>query len=135
MMKPKAYLVKAGRLPAGSENARGRLSLDNIQFLTAAAAKGEQIDGYSSTTNVVTKEVTVTKVVSNGEQSVVELAPYRYTEDEFQAYELRDGKKVIRSLREACRNTGLSLVGCMCNEHLIVAHDGSGSVRVYVEGK
>lgn len=65
--------------------------------------------------------------------SVAELAPYRYTEEEFVAIEIRKGKRVERSLREACRGCRVSLVVCYCPQPLIVAHDGSGSVHVTIE--
>jgi hypothetical protein len=48
-MRPKEWLVKNGHLPAGSENARGRLSRENIERIEAAVAAGANIEGYSRT--------------------------------------------------------------------------------------
>jgi hypothetical protein len=132
-MKPKEYLVSIGEL---KEVGRGRLSLAHIELCKKAAAGGVNIEGYSvsqakdlSTGPVVTKE----KVTN--EKVILELAPYRYPEDEFQAYELRDGKKKVRSLREICRHSMVSLVCCPCDAHQIVATDGTGDVSVYIERK
>lgn len=47
-MRPKEWLVKNGHLPAGSENARGRISAVNIELLKAAVAGGAYIEGYSA---------------------------------------------------------------------------------------
>lgn len=132
-MKPKEYLVSIGEL---AEVKRGRLSLAHIELCKKAAAAGVSIEGYSITTGA-TKDapVTVTKEKVTNEKVVLELVPYRYPEDEFQAYELVDGKKKSRSLREVCRNSRVSLVVCPCDSHRIVNTSGTGDVSVYVERK
>jgi len=133
-MKPKEYLVSIGEL---TEIKRGRLSLAHIEMCKEAAGKGISIEGYSvskgentSTGPVVTKE----KVTN--EKVVLELMEYRYPENEFQAYELNDnGRKKVRSLREICRHSGVSLVCCPCDAHRIVNTSGTGDVSVYIERK
>jgi hypothetical protein len=132
-MKPKEYLVSIGAL---DEIKRGRLSLAHIELCKEAAGKGIAIEGYSiSTAAVNDKPAIVTKEKVTNEKVIAELAPYRYPENEFRAYELVDGKKEYRSLREACRQTRVSLVCCPCDNHEIVATDGTGSVQVFIERK
>lgn len=134
-MKPKEYLVSIGVLEKGAENQRGRLSLANIELCKEAAAKGVSIEGYSVSTGPTKDAPVVTKEKVTNEKVIAELAPYRYPENEFQAYELVDGKKKARSLREVCRNSRVSLVVCPCDSHRIVATDARGDVAVYVERK
>lgn len=132
-MKPKEYLVSIGEL---KEVGRGRLSLAHIEMCKKAAAEGVKIEGYSVSTGP-SKEAApvVTKEKVSTEKVIAELAPYRYPENEFQAYELRDGKKKIRSLREVCRHSMVSLVVCPCDSHQIVSTDGTRNVSVYIERK
>lgn len=132
-MKPKEYLVSIGAL---DEVKRGRLSLAHIELCKKAAAEGVVIEGYSVTSAATAQnEAVVEKVKVSSEKEVVEPAPLRFPEDEYVAVEMRDGKRVIRSLREACRHSRLSLVGCPCDSHEIVAHDGRGNVSVTIERK
>lgn len=132
-MKAKEYLLKQGKI---TDITRGRISKDNHEFLKHAVSKGASIEGYSvSTARVGNVEPVVSKVALSNEKVVSELMPYRYTEEAYQAYQFIDGKKVTRSLREACRGCGYSLVVCYCVEPRIVALDGSSSVRIYVERK
>ena len=132
-MKPKEYLVSIGEL---KEVGRGRLSLAHIEMCKAAAAKGVLIEGYSVTQGKDSSTgPTVTKEKVTNEKVVLELVPYRYPEAEFQAYELVNGKKRMRSLREVCRHSRVSLVVCPCDNHRIVATDGTGDVSVYIERK
>lgn len=132
-MKPKEYLVSIGEL---DEVKRGRLSLAHIELCKKAAAQGVSIEGYSITTGA-TKETpaVVTKEKVTNEKVIMELVPYRFPEDVFRAYELVNGKKKFRSLREVCRNSRVSMVVCPCDSHRIVATDGTGDVSVYVERK
>lgn len=133
-MKPKEYLLKHGYI---DEIKRGRLSLDHIEVIKDAVANGEYIEGYSLDTGPAGTPQKATNAVkrdpvSNGKE-IVELMPYRYPEDKFVAYEYRDGKKVKRSLREICRNCGVSMVCCVCGSPRAVAHDGRGDVAIYIE--
>jgi hypothetical protein len=132
-MKPKEYLVSIGELETVG---RGRLSLAHIELCKKAAAAGVNIEGYSVST-AVDKDapVVVTKEKVTNEKVILELAPYRYPEDEYRAYELVDGKKKYRSLREICRHSMVSLVCCPCDAHRIVATDARGDVSVYIERK
>lgn len=58
---------------------------------------------------------------------------YRYTEATHVAREVKSGK--VRSLREACRLTRVSMLVCPCDVHKIVATDGTKSVDVVVTAK
>lgn len=132
-MKAKEYLLKQGKINGIT---RGRISKDNHAFLISAVKNGASIEGYSvSTARVEKTEPVVSKVALSNEKVIHELVPYRYTEEAYQAYEFDGGKKVIRSLRSACNKCGYSLVVCYCAEPVIVARDGSQSVRIYVERK
>jgi hypothetical protein len=130
-MKPKEYLLSIGAI---KEIGRGRLSREHIEMCKEAAKKGVSIEGYSVTTGP-DAEKTVEKVAVSTEKQVIEPMPIRYPEDEYVAVEFREGKRVLRGMREACRQTGLSLVGCPCDNHQIVAHDGRGNVSVTIERK
>jgi hypothetical protein len=72
-MRPKEWLVSKGHLPAGSENARGRISRDNIALIEAAVAGGAHIEGYSVSkpTSSVEKPV-ITKVKPGGDAPIGE---------------------------------------------------------------
>jgi len=133
-MKPKEYLVSIGEL---DEVKRGRLSLAHIELCKKAAANGVSIEGYSITTGA-TKETPaiVTKSKVTNEKVILEMAPYRYPLEDFQCYEMVNGKKVIRNLKEVCGHTGYSLVQCPFDApHLITSTDATGSVAVYIERK
>jgi hypothetical protein len=132
-MKPKEYLVSIGEL---KEIGRGRLSLAHIELCKKAAAEGVKIEGYSVSTGP-SKETApvVTKEKISTEKVIAELPHERFPEDEFRLYELVDGKKITRGLREVCRNSGVSLLYCPCDSHRIVNRDGTGDVSVYVERK
>lgn len=112
---------------------RGRISRDHDALIQKAVAAGAKIEGYSAA-GTGESEPVVTKD-AQPDTGVVELAPYRFPEEDFKAVEFRNGKKIERSLRSACNNRGcgVSLVVCYCAEPRIVAHDGGGSVRVYIE--
>lgn len=79
-MRPKEWLVKNGHLPAGSENARGRISASNIELIKAAVAEGVSIEGYSVSKPMAStdKPVTVSRtaettgVIENPEETVPE---------------------------------------------------------------
>jgi hypothetical protein len=123
----KQWLMANGHI---SEIKRGRVSRDHEALIQKAVAAGAKIEGYSASSK--DSETVVTKDIQP-ETGVAELAPYRFTEEEYKAVEFRNGKKVERSLRSACNLCRVSLVVCYCPEPRIVAHDGGGSVRVYIE--
>lgn len=138
MMKPKVALVKAGFLPAGSENVRGRLSLAAIEKCKELAAEGWQIEGYatSQTKDIKSGEsktvVTKEKVIHNSSE-VVE-PRYRFGQDAVNTHEAvtRDGR--VYDMRQACR-CGYSLNGCMCNEPAILTEKMIGHETVTIRLK
>lgn len=135
-MKPKEYLVKHGHL---KEVARGRLSREHIAIIEKAVAEGVCIEGYSIGQSKDTAAPVAVKAKATSNKDVIEPAPYTYPESEYQAVEFRNGKRVIRSMRECCNTcytltrVHVSLVGHVCDNPMIVAHDGSGSVPVQIE--
>lgn len=133
-MKAKEYLLKHGRIDAIT---RGRLSLENTAFILEAVRNGEQIDGYSVSTGPVKgiEAPVIKKELVTNEKVIAEIPPYRFEESDFKAIEYTDGKKFERSLRSACILCKVSLVGHYCDEPRIVARDGRGDVRVYIERK
>lgn len=135
MHTKKGYLVSIGALPPGSENKRGRLSVAHQQLIEKAVAEGIQIQGYSVAPTPTAPAPVVKKATVSTEKQILEPAPYHYPENEYRAYELVDGKRKYRSLREACRHCRLSLVGCWCATPEIVSTDGTKSVRIYIERK
>lgn len=60
---------------------------------------------------------------------------FRFSEEEFVAFERVNGTKKFRGMREACRLCGCSLVGCYCDAPEIVATDGTRNVAVFIERK
>lgn len=140
MQKAKVALVEAGIIKAAG---RGRISADGHSWLKARYDEGQRFSDWPKGEVKVTKTeataekpaVSTVKVIRDAAPSntVVELAPYRYTEEEFKAVEVKSGKE--RSLRSACNNCSVSLVVCYCPVPLIVATDGSGSVEVTIKRK
>lgn len=133
-MKAKEWLLANGHIQAIT---RGRISSANKALIEDAVRKGAKIEGYSVSTAPVKADTpqVVSKVATTTEKTIADLPPYRYPEDEFVAFERDNGKKVTRSLRCACNKCRQSLVVCWCEEPAIVARDGRGSVRVYIERK
>lgn len=71
------------------------------------------------------------KPIVRADKEVVDI-PAFLRETDHEVYELVDGKKVHRSMREVCRECGVSLVLCGCQSPTIVARDGNPTgVRVY----
>ena len=130
-MRPKEWLVKNGHLPPGSEEKRGRISLENIERIKKAVAEGAVIDGYSVSKTEKSTAPVVEKAKVSTEKQVIEPAPYRYPETEFMVVETESGK--LRNMREACNNCRCSLVVCWCESPRIVATDGRGSVLVTIK--
>lgn len=141
MQKAKVALVEAGIIKSAG---RGRISAEGHAWLKAQHDAGMRFSDWPKGEIKVTKtEVegkpaeTKVKVVrsndSTGSNTVAELAPYRFTEEEYMAVETKSGK--ARSLREACNGCRVSLVVCYCPTPRIVATDGSGSVEVTIKRK
>lgn len=142
MQKAKVALVEAGII---KQAGRGRISADGHAWLKKQYDNGVRFSDWPKGEVVVTKskatkskpETETIKVKrteqSGGEKIVAELAPYRFTEEEFMAVE--KGTKIERSLRSACNNCRVSLVVCYCAQPRIVALDGGGSVEVTIKRK
>ncbi len=93
---------------------QGRLSREANAHLDKLAQDGWDIVGLTvskPSTSTAAPVVTRTKVAGNKE--VIEPMPYRYDEREWKA---RTGVPIFGAtefgMREACTNTGVSLVGC-----------------------
>lgn len=142
MQKAKVALVNAGIIKTAG---RGRISAEGHAWLKQQHDKGVRFSDWPKGEIKVTKsEATAEKpaetkvrVVRDASQSsektVAELAPYRFTEDEFEAVE--KGTNVVRSLRSACNLCRVSLVVCYCERPHIVARDGGRSVEVTIRRK
>lgn len=135
-MKPKEYLLKNGHI---DEIKRGRLSREHIDIIKAAVAGGENIEGYTLNTPAAGIPEKATNAVERNKPEVgkiiYEIPPERFPESEYTVFERVDGKRVTRSLREACNNCRVSLIYCFCDSPRIVARNGRGSVLVYIERK
>lgn len=144
MQSRKEYLYGLGLIP---EIGRGRLSEDNKKVIEAAYAKGERFRDWEPTGPVKNAP----KAVSSKPRKAIERKPKEekpsgiydihipFPEDEYVAYERRDGKRHYRSMRSACNNCRVSLVACYCfvsgKPARIVKEDGSGSVEVFLDRK
>lgn len=142
MQKAKVALVEAGIIKSAG---RGRISAEGHAWLKKQHDAGKRFSDWPK------GEITVTKTEAKGDKpamstvkvtraatdsnanTVAELAPYRYTEEEFMAVE--KGTNIERSLRSACNGCRMSLVVCWCPVPHIVKRDGSGSVEVTIKRK
>lgn len=129
-MKANEWLVQNGYK---EKITRGRQSAINISRLDHAVSKGIVFDDYPKVKAVFTAAPKPVTSKPRIDADIVADIPYRFPEGQFRAIEFRDGKRVERSLRSACNLCRVSLVNCWCSEPVIVAHDGRGSVRVYIE--
>ena len=122
-MRPKEWLVKNGHLPEGSENARGRLSRENIARIEAAVAAGANIEGYSRqgvASTVEPPKVTKTTVAAEGiGETPQETVPEKYNV----AYV---GNQVIGN-RTVCDNCHRSLNFHICGSPKVM-YNGVPSV-------
>lgn len=139
-MKAKEWLHKNGFI---AEIGRGRISGENHARL---AESGQTFSDWpkgvvmvEEVTDAATGEVEdkVTYHRTDGYTStgeIAEIAPYRYNHDTHAVYEDNaDGTKgKRRSLREVCKNDGVSLVQCGCGAPEVVATDGRGHVAVTI---
>lgn len=140
-MKANEWLLANGHIKAIT---RGRMSRENIAILTAAWDNGNGVKFSDFPKGKVTVQLEATEDAPaqveykrdanagtgySADGTPVEIAPYRYTEDEFHAVQA-DGTN--RSLREVCQHCGVSLVQCYCGSPSIVAMDGKGHVSVSI---
>lgn len=109
-MKPKVALVKDGFLPAGSENKRGRLSLDAINRLKELAAKGWPIEGYSVTKPTADSEPVKVEKVSVDANRVFDVPEESRPEKDWQGF-TPDGEVGMRTVCNTCK---CSLSYCPC---------------------
>jgi len=131
----KQFLLKEGKI---KEAGRGRISGANMAFIEQAYANGQRFSDWEP----VKSEKVDAAVNKKAKQPLVkenistEFRVY-WPEDEYNAIEIRKGKRIIRSMREACNNCRASLVQCSCYAYKrtprIVAFDGRGSVEVSIE--
>lgn len=133
-MKARDYLVKHGLAKPG----RGKFSNAAREALARAVEKGESFDDFPNKATTVVKPTGApkpkVKAAPVESAEVYDIPEYRYPETMYRAIEIRNGKRIERSMREACNGCGLSLVVCWCSTPRIVAHDGGGSVPVKIEG-
>lgn len=107
-----------GRLPKAATEAIAEAIANGVQFADVKAVKDK--DG-----------VVEVKRVAAVEKEIADIPDY-IRETTHEVYELVDGKKVHRSMREVCRHCCASLVLCTCGAPVIVARDGNpDGVSVY----
>lgn len=129
-MNAKQVLLKHGKI---AEITRGRISADNHSFLAGLVANGEKIEGYEpkvSTKPTGEKVNSNSKSVATGEKVIADFS-LRYPLDTPAYYIWKNLKKSV-SMRECCGNCRVSLVQCTCGAPMVVAPDGSGSLRVII---
>lgn len=125
-MKAKEYLMQQGIIKSAG---RGRMPKGAHDILLKAYNEGVRFSNWTPDKTVST----TAPVISNEPESYD--VTYSYPEDGFKAYEYDNGKKIERGMRCICRTCGVSLVVHACSAPEIVARDGGGWVRVYVEGR
>lgn len=121
-MKPKVALVKDGFLPAGSENKRGRLSIDAINRLKELAASGWDIDGYSVTRTAPTvgkPTAPVVEKVKADPNTIPDVPDESRPEKDWQAYRKFGLEQVEVGMRTVCNVCGSSLSYCHCPKPVV----------------
>jgi len=117
-VKPKVALVKDGFLPPGSENKRGRISLDAIERLKELASQGWKIDGYEAKGDTVEK-------VKTDPNAVIDIPDATIDERTVRAF-TSEGEI---GLRTVCNNSGVSMTFCPCPGHKVwLDHEREGVV-------
>ena len=135
MQKAKVALVEAGIIKSAG---RGRISATGHAWLKSQYDNGVRFSDWPKGKVEVTKskdtgESTVKVIRSSQDSSVkvvTELAPYRFPEEDFEAYEYVDGKKKPVSLRECCNTCRVSLVAHCCDEPTYL-----NNRKVYIQPK
>lgn len=129
-MRKKEWLVKEGFLPAGSENARGRLSLDNQARIAAAIKEGVTFeDGNAKTPTAPIAAVAPKAKDKPAGNAIVEPAAAFWPEGT-KVFGIVDGKQVWGDITAAEQRCGYSLRWCACQTR--EAMIGSKSMRVYL---
>lgn len=106
-----------GRLPQAAKDAIDAAMQEGVRFSDVAAVEAK--DGHVKAKVLVAKK------------EIPDIPEY-FRDLDHEVYELVDGKKVHRSMREVCRNCGSSLVLCGCGAPVIVSLDGNpAGTRVY----
>lgn len=138
-MRPKEWLVKNGHLPPGSENARGRISADNIARIHEAVAAGVRIDGYSVAGSASTPEPKVERVSTTSGNEVADIGDP--TRPELQT---REGGVYLTEafagnhsigMRTVCNNCRRSLTYCPCESPLVWVDTDTSSVVTFKSRK
>ena len=141
MVSRKQHLLNAGKITAIT---RGRISLENLKWLEEEYGRGVRYSDWSPDGPVSSKSKPVANTVSQTARNTeissgISESTEFYPESQYVAYVWNDGKKEIRSMREACNNCRVSLIGCGCatvgREPVIVSRDGRKSVPVVIERK
>lgn len=129
-MKPKVALVKAGFLPPGSENKRGRLSAAAIDQLKKLAAQGWDIEGYSVTKSADTSKPVTVEKVSVDPNRIPDVPDEARSEELWEAVRFEDGKPVTVGMRTVCNGCTSSLTYCRCEHPRVwVDHKAEAVVR------
>lgn len=132
-IRPKEWLVKNGHLPAGSENARGRISRENIALIEAAVASGVDILGYSRSGPASTVEPPkVERAAAQPATVVADIGDPTHPE-----LERREGGLYLREafagtvnvgMRTVCNNCKRSLTYCLCESPKVWVDHSTESV-------
>jgi hypothetical protein len=124
-LTPKEALAQDGTVPV--KMGKGRLSGEAIARCKVLAQEGWDIKGYSVTVAPATATTpnptaaVVKEKVLQGQKVIVELAPMRYTLDEWQAVsETPVFGQTVFSMKEVCRGCGVSLAYHVCNSPIVL---------------
>lgn len=132
-MKPKAALVKAGILPPGSENTRGRMSRENIAHCERLVRdENYDIEGFAVSKAAPVENVPqkVERVAAADPNRLVDVPDQNRLEDEWEAVHFVDGKPVVVGFRTVCNLCHSSLGWCHCPRPEVNAF-GHGVVVVH----
>jgi hypothetical protein len=125
VQKAKVALVEAGIIKSAG---RGRISAEGHAWLAKQHNAGTRFSDWPKGEITVTKtEATAEKPAeskvkvirtasSTGEQTIADIPPYRFPEEDFEAYEFVNGKKKPVGLRECCNTCMVSLVAHQCED-------------------
>lgn len=134
----KQFLLKHNRI---KEAGRGRISGDNLSWLLEQYNTGQRFSDWEPEVTESKGEKKVSNKVKRMPRRVPDEIPTEiniyWPEEDYQAIEIRNSKRVVRSMKDACNNCRVSLVQCACRAYnrtpQIVAHDGRGSVDISIE--
>ena len=119
-MKPKAALVKAGVLPAGSENKRGRMSAAHIaECERLVRDEGYTIDGFgiskpTAATDKPAEPAKVERKAAADPNRIADVPDEARPEAAWEAYRFENGKPVEVGMRTVDNVCGSSLNYCHC---------------------